>query len=263
MSALRTFALFLFISAAAAQTVQYPSDPYLDPYNYPCNALRYIYPIQHFDCNYSGWFGRGVSSYCGMHPNLLRISSWYQMNALNGHWRIQWVLLVTWISAGSTLNGTTAYALGFGIHDYPDSLAIYIVEYLYIILSPCAFIAVNYVLLGRLSRNVSCGAHVLVPAHRLTLIFVLSDVTTFLIQAAGGGLTVSNNYNTALMGAHTMQTNDVLCLATPTIILMEPRFMSQLELKGRSPYAPTCVNYRSPIHAFAVVTESSGRATTV
>jgi hypothetical protein len=57
-------------------------------------------------------------------------------------------LLMAWVACG-TLSGTIAYALGFGfrfgVHDYPDSLAIYIVEYLFIILSVSTPFPANYI----------------------------------------------------------------------------------------------------------------------
>ena len=64
----------------------------------------------------------------------------------------------------------------------PESKGLYIVEYLFVVLSPCAFIAANYVLLGRLARHVDCSKYLLVPAKRITIIFIASDISTFLIQ---------------------------------------------------------------------------------
>ncbi len=100
----------------------------------------------------------------------------------------------------------TAFATGFGfrfgLHTHPESKGIYIAEYLFIVLSPCGFIAGLYVLLGRLSQWIGCGQHLLIPARRITLFFVMSDVTTFLIQAAGGSISISNNVQTALAGSH-------------------------------------------------------------
>ncbi|KAG1879734.1 hypothetical protein F4604DRAFT_1751264 [Suillus subluteus] len=97
--------------------------------------------------------------------------------------------------------GEYIYVIGFGfrfaLHYNPDSVArgIYIAEYLMIVLSvsqrqtatmvvclyfinPCFFVATNYVLLGRLAREIDCVHRVLIPVRRLTLNFVLSDVTT-------------------------------------------------------------------------------------
>ena len=97
-----------------------------------------------------------------------------------------------------------AFALGigcrFGLHVKPDAKGLYITEYLLVILSvrfafpylfqhritcdvqPCAFIAANYILLGRLARYLGGGKHLLVSPRRITITFVMSDVTTFLIQ---------------------------------------------------------------------------------
>ena len=70
----------------------------------------------------------------------------------------------------------------FGLHLHPESHSLYILEYLFVVLSPCGFIATEYVLLGRLARWLKASQHVLIPPNRITLVFVLSDVSTFLIQ---------------------------------------------------------------------------------
>ena len=103
-----------------------------------------------------------------------------------------------------------AFALGiacrFALHVKPDSRGIYIAEDFFVILSvsllfehfwfepratsnvqPCAFIAANYVLLGRLARYLGSGKHLLVSPNRITITFVISDITTFLIQVGESG----------------------------------------------------------------------------
>lgn len=80
----------------------------------------------------------------------------------------------------------TAFCVGlglrFGLHAQPESKGIYIAEYLFVVLSPCGFIAANYVLLGRLSRWLRCDRHLLIRPQKITLVFVMSDVITFLVQ---------------------------------------------------------------------------------
>ncbi|KAG6809079.1 hypothetical protein H0H92_001687, partial [Tricholoma furcatifolium] len=94
-------------------------------------------------------------------------------------------------------------ALRFALHKHPDSLNLYIVQDMFVVLSPCAFIAADYVLLGRLAAHLDLTKHLIVPANKITKAFVLSDVTTFLIQAAGGGLSASaNSEKVDLMGSH-------------------------------------------------------------
>jgi hypothetical protein len=83
-----------------------------------------------------------------------------------------------------TLNLAFALGIGarFGLHTMPENKSLYIIEYLFVVLSPCAFIAANYVLLGRLARHVDSSKYLLVPARRITIVFVSSDISTFLVQ---------------------------------------------------------------------------------
>ena len=103
------------------------------------------------------------------------------------------VLLIAEYSASSLLHPShtqpdhmSAFSIGlatrFGLHANPESRGIYIVENLLVVLSPCGFIAANYILLGRLALWLGCDQHLLIPRRRITLIFVLSDVFTFLVQ---------------------------------------------------------------------------------
>jgi hypothetical protein len=93
--------------------------------------------------------------------------------------------------------GAYTFAFGistrFGLHLHPESKGLYIVEYLFVVLSPCAFIAAEYVLLGRLARHLRCDKYLLVTARRITVTFISSDISTFLIQAIGGALSISAN----------------------------------------------------------------------
>lgn len=72
----------------------------------------------------------------------------------------------------------------------------------FVVLSPCAFIAANYMLLGRLARQLEKGHFLLVSPQRLTKVFLTSDITTFLIQAAGGGISSSKTQSSANLGSH-------------------------------------------------------------
>lgn len=67
-----------------------------------------------------------------------------------------------------------------------------------LVLQPCAFIAADYVLLGRIARALGCGQYLAISPRRITTVFVTSDITTFLIQAAGGGLSTSGKKNPEL-----------------------------------------------------------------
>lgn len=181
---------------AASNSTQCPSDPYLDPRNDPCNALGYI-------------ANNTLTAIAFGLVLLIALIQTYQIIYKGGRWMLPMVL------------GEYIYVIGFGfrfaLHYNPDSLGIYIAEYLMIVLSPCFFIATNYVLLGRLAREIDCVHRVLIPVRRLTLIFVLSDVTTFVIQAAGASITTSTNYSSALTGLHIFLAGLVLQLASVSL----------------------------------------------
>ncbi|KAI9448037.1 RTA1-like protein [Lactarius indigo] len=157
-------------TARVLPNVPHPADPFLDPKNDPYNPLGYI------------------ASNTKLGSRLVRlvlaVALMQTFNLLK--WGARWMMCM--------IIGAYTFALGiacrFGLHVKPDSKGIYIAEYLFVILSPCAFIAADYVLLGRLARYLGGGKHLLVPPSRITATFVISDITTFLIQATGGAVSV-------------------------------------------------------------------------
>ncbi|KAG1872668.1 RTA1-domain-containing protein [Suillus tomentosus] len=176
------FLLALVTSAqAATKSVTCPSDPYLDPRNDPCNGLGYI-------------ANNALTAVAFGYVLLVVLIQTYQVIFNGGKFMLSMVI------------GAYVYAIGFAfrfaLHHSPDSLGIFISEDLMIVLSPCFFIAANYTLLGRLAGEIDCAHHVLLPVKRLTLIFVLSDVTTFVIQAGGASLTTSKVQSSASTGLH-------------------------------------------------------------
>lgn len=183
MLASTLFFLTLLVTSAQAATtaVICPSDPYLDPRNDPCNALGYI-------------ANNTLTAVAFAYVVLVVLIQTYQIIFNGGKFMLSMVI------------GEYIYALGFAfrfaLHRSPDSLGIFISEDLMIVLSPCFFIAANYTLLGRLAGEIDCAHHVLLPVRRLTLIFVLSDVTTFVIQALGASMTTSTVQSSATLGLH-------------------------------------------------------------
>ncbi|KAJ7108401.1 RTA1 like protein-domain-containing protein [Mycena crocata] len=103
--------------------------------------------------------------------------------------------------------GMTAMAIGFVLRivfsNSPYSLGLYIIMDMFILLSPCAFLATDYMLLARLAATFdeevskSC---LLIRPSRIVRIFVWSDAITFFLQASGGGLTATKNISTANIG---------------------------------------------------------------
>ncbi|KAN0097247.1 RTA1 like domain containing protein [Tylopilus felleus] len=173
-----------------------PANPFLDPKDDPYNPLRYI-------------ASNTLTAIAFALIMLIALIQTFHTFRYGARWMLAMVI------------GGYTYAIGFGcrfgLHYHPDSEGIYIAEYLFVVLSPCAFIAANYVLLGRLARHMSCVTHVLLPVQKLTLVFVSSDITTFLIQAIGGGMSVSHNQTQRLTGTHVFLIGLVLQLVSFTL----------------------------------------------
>jgi hypothetical protein len=109
--------------------------------------------------------------------------------------------------------GSSFEALGFWIRvalrTNQTSQPLYIVMYLFVVLSPAAFLAFNYILFGRFAAalegqkpsNVKAKSrYSFLPPSKVKLLFVTSDVITFLIQASGGSLQTSHTYSTIQLG---------------------------------------------------------------
>ncbi|KAH8091067.1 RTA1-like protein [Cristinia sonorae] len=186
ISSLFTWSFLFFSSLSFVLAIDrshfppHPADPYADPKNDPYNPLRYI----------------ASNVLTAISFSLVLIVAISQS-------------VLTWRFGGKYMLAMTiacyTFAVGlglrFGLHAQPESKGIYIAEYLFVVLSPCGFIAANYVLLGRLSGWMKGDAHLWINPRRITLVFVLSDVVTFLIQAAGGGVSINNDPRIALKGS--------------------------------------------------------------
>ncbi|KAJ7099056.1 RTA1 like protein-domain-containing protein [Mycena crocata] len=103
--------------------------------------------------------------------------------------------------------GMTAMAIGFVLRVIyatpPYTIGKYIPMYLLILVSPCLFLATDYMLLARLAAMFDeqvAQRCLLIRSSRIVRLFVWSDVTTFLLQMAGGGLTASQNASSAKLG---------------------------------------------------------------
>jgi len=100
-----------------------------------------------------------------------------------------------------------------------NSLGLYIIQQLMIVLSPAAFLAFNYILFGMFIARCVGPEHSLIPAEKFGRVFVVSDVVTFLVQAGGGALEVSHNAATANTGAQIFLVGLVLQAVSYVIFL--------------------------------------------
>ncbi|RSH89118.1 hypothetical protein EHS25_002784 [Saitozyma podzolica] len=100
--------------------------------------------------------------------------------------------------------GMSCMAAGFAARipmtNNPGSLGIYIAQTMFILLSPCAFLAQNYIILPRLATWLDSEDCLFLPSRIIVRLFVWSDVITFWLQGGGGGLTAAQNSTMANIG---------------------------------------------------------------
>lgn len=205
LSSLFTWTLVLLSGAslALAQKGNHfppPADPFADPKDDIDNPLRYIASNVLTAIAFSAFsqIARRILDFDDVHrsrvdrrsfANLSHMAHRRAIHALHGHRLLQYVPSLSAFPSLLT-PPSPAFAVGlalrFGLHSNPDSKGIYITEYLFVVLSPCGFIAGEYVLLGRLSRWLRGDKHLWITPKRITTVFVTSDVVTFLIQVSRG-----------------------------------------------------------------------------
>ncbi|GAA5989627.1 hypothetical protein JCM5350_003200 [Sporobolomyces pararoseus] len=71
-----------------------------------------------------------------------------------------------------------------------SSIGVYSVMTLFLLLPPCAFLAINYMILTRLANALGAESALFSKASRVVKLFLWSDVVSFLALANGGGMAV-------------------------------------------------------------------------
>lgn len=92
----------------------------------------------------------------------------------------------------------------------PNSLAIFMVQQLLTLLPPAAYLAFNYILYGRFIVNCVERRYSWIKPEKVARYFVMSDITTFLIQGGGGGLEASTNTTSEKLGSNILLAGLVL-----------------------------------------------------
>ncbi|KAB5592102.1 Protein RTA1 [Ceratobasidium theobromae] len=166
-------------AVAARPGLPPPGDPFVDPRNDPYNPMRYI-PSNVLT---------GVSF-------ALYVITATALGLCMRKWGARWMLCLV----VGCYTFSIGLALRFGLAKNPHSKAIYIVEYLFVVLSPCAFLAADYILLGHLVQHLNAGQYLFIRPNRVTKIFLISDLVTFAVQACGGGMSTSNDLDRLTTG---------------------------------------------------------------
>jgi hypothetical protein len=76
----------------------------------------------------------------------------------------------------------TGYFMRIALVSSPNSVGLFSIEQIFIIVTPAAFLAYNYILYGRFIVNCVDPKHSSVRPNRVARIFVGSDIITFLVQ---------------------------------------------------------------------------------
>lgn len=79
---------------------------------------------------------------------------------------------------------TLGFFVRIAMDSNQNSITVYIVQQLLIVLSPALFLAFNYIAYGRLILQCVGREYSLIRPEIVTRVFVISDVLTFLIQAS-------------------------------------------------------------------------------
>ncbi|GIJ81638.1 hypothetical protein Asppvi_000137 [Aspergillus pseudoviridinutans] len=87
-------------------------------------------------------------------------------------------------------------------HNHKESVPIYSVQTILILLAPPLYAASIYMVLGRLITYLRAERLSLVSVRWMTKIFVTGDVIAFIMQAAGGGIMASGTISSYNLGEH-------------------------------------------------------------
>ncbi|WRT64236.1 uncharacterized protein IL334_001165 [Kwoniella shivajii] len=172
------------LSVAYARDLDCPEDPYADPQHDTCNPLRYI-PNKAIN------IAAAVLYFV--------VAAILTFHSFKPGQRANWFMCLV---IGSWCEGI-GLVLRVAFRSNPHGTGLYIVQYLFVVLSPCAFLAGDYILLGRLVSFLGKNVHLRpLKAKWVSWAFISSDIATFLIQAAGGGLSISKQIKTAEAGGN-------------------------------------------------------------
>jgi hypothetical protein len=146
-------------------------DPFLDPANDLCNPLRYIpnLPLN----------AVAVALYAAC----ACVFTFYEFRHRGKYFLC--LTIGTWCEA-------IGLALRIALRKDPHSLGLYIAMYMFVVLSPCAFLAADYILLGRIVKHLKGSRYLFLNPDKVSWTFVISDIITFCIQATGGGMSTAD-----------------------------------------------------------------------
>ncbi|KAL5000856.1 RTA1 like protein-domain-containing protein [Aspergillus recurvatus] len=128
-------------------------------------------------------------------------------------------------------------------HNHTNSIPLYALQTVLILLAPALYAASIYMVLGRLIVHLDAQEHSLVRVKWMTKIFVAGDVISFLMQCGGGGLMSSDDTSTRQTG----ETITIIGLAVQ-IIFFGFFLITALVFHIRINKAPTAISIETKTH---------------
>ena len=89
----------------------------------------------------------------------------------------------------------TGYAARVASSSDTSVLTPYIIQSILLLVAPALIAAIIYMLFGRMLVLLRCTSLSIVPSRFNTTFFVVGDVFSFFLQAAGGGVNVARGFN--------------------------------------------------------------------
>ncbi|ELU45386.1 putative RTA1-like protein [Rhizoctonia solani AG-1 IA] len=123
---------------------------------------------------------------------------------------------------------------------------------------PCAFLAADYILLGRLVTHLNAGQYLFIRPDRVMKIFLASDVFSFAVQACGGGMSTTNDPDKLRIGQKLFLTGLALQLASFAlfsalyIVFLIRVYKSAPEIWHHDPPVPWYSNWKTLAAALAL-----------
>ncbi|KGO70835.1 RTA-like protein [Penicillium expansum] len=101
-----------------------------------------------------------------------------------------------WLCLAFSIGGlfeVIGYAARVAAHNSTDSVIVFAIQNVFLLLGPTLFAASVYMTLARIICSVHAEKHSLVRIKWLTKIFVMGDVVSFLVQGGASGLMATGN----------------------------------------------------------------------
>jgi len=114
----------------------------------------------------------------------------WQTCILYKDWRLLCLPIGAWLEVGGYI--CRSYSI-----QHPTNISAYAVSLSLIVLAPLFIAAANYITIGRLITGVLPADSQTIlglPCRKISKIFVICDILSFLVQASGSGIASSNNW---------------------------------------------------------------------